>query len=54
MSFSLTRLVGVAAIGELDQRLLVAGCALRVGVTAVEKFGHGVFNQAGSGPRSMA
>ena len=54
VGLSLAGLIGVAAIGELNKRLLVAACLLRVGVTAVEKSGHGVFNQAGSGPRSMA
>ena len=54
VGLSLPGLIGVAAIGELNKRLLVAACLLRVGVTAVEKSGHGVFNQAGSGPRSMA
>ena len=37
-----------------DTRDLIAACVLRVGLAAVEKCGHGVFNQAGSGPRSMA
>ena len=46
--------IGVAAIRELNQRLLMAHSVLRVGVTAIEKCGHGGFNQAGSGPRSMA
>ena len=54
MGLSLAGLVGLTAIGELYQRLLVAVCALCVCVTAVEKCCHGVFNQAGSGPRSMA
>lgn len=50
----LARLVGVAAVGELNQRLLIAARVLGVGVAAIEKCGHGLFNQAGSGPRSMA
>ena len=54
VGLSLAGLVGLTAVGELYQRLLVAACALCVGVTAVEKCRHGVFNQAGSGPRSMA
>ena len=54
VGFNLAGLISVAAIGELNQRLLVADCVLRVGLAAVEKCGHGVFNQAGSGPRSMA
>jgi len=54
LGFSLAGLISVAAIGKLNQRLVVAACVLRVGLAAVEKCGHGVFNQAGSGPRSMA
>ena len=54
VGLSLAGLVGLTAVGELYQRLFVAAGVLCVGVTAVEKCRHGVFNQAGSGPRSMA